>query len=46
MGSGCSVMKKQADTKSFIACVHIKDYRKFKDLIHPNITTYKKENYY
>ena len=43
-------MKKQADTKSFIACIHIKDYRKFKDLIHSNITAnidyYKKGNYY
>ena len=43
-------MKKQVDTKSFIACIHIKDYRKFKDLIHPNITDnidyYKKRNYY
>ena len=43
-------MKKQVDTKSFIACIHIKDYRKFKDLIHPNITDnidyYRKGNYY
>ena len=43
-------MKQQADTNSFIACIHIKDYRKFKDLIHPNITAnidyYNKGNYY
>ena len=43
-------MKKQADTRLFIACIHIKDYRKFKDLIHPNITDNidycKKGNYY
>ena len=44
-------MEKQADTKSFIACIHIKDYnKKFKYLIHPNITDhigyYKKGNYY
>ena len=36
--------------KACIACIHIKDYRKFKDLIHPNITDnidyYKKGNYY
>ena len=43
-------MEKQADTKSFINCIHIKDYKKFKYLIHPNITDhigyYKKGNYY
>ena len=43
-------MKKQVDTNSFIACIHVKDYAQFKDLIHPNITDnidyYKKGNYY
>ena len=43
-------MKKQVDTKSFITCIHVKDYTKFKDLIHPNITDNidycKKGNYY
>ena len=42
--------EKQADAKSFITCIHVKHYRKFKDLIHPIITTnidyYKRRNYY